>query len=80
MRYLEHIKPNAVFAIALALNVMLQPSYPAVLMFVGFLAFVAYSAKIDAENASAVRFNYFSRLAERLDKADATIEAINGDL
>lgn len=80
MSYLEKIKPSAIFAIALAVNVIMQPSYPAVFMFIGFLAADALSNHLDLKRASEVKFNYISQILERLEKIDTAVEALNSDV
>ncbi len=80
MNELKKIKPSAVFTIALAANVIIQPSYPAVLMFIGFhaaLCFQFYLRHVDKREEGA---NEIAVILDQIDKNNRAIEALNSDV
>jgi hypothetical protein len=78
--FIKNVKPNAVFAIALAANVMLQPSYPAAIIFVAFLSAISFQfflRRLDKHEESA---NEIATMLYQINVNKESIGVLNSEL
>jgi hypothetical protein len=80
MKCLENIERETIALWAVLLNAVVQPSYPAAIVFCAVCATFAFNAYISNREYTESNEKLKDTILEKIHKLDMAVEGINGDL